>query len=108
MFNEQSLRADIIKTWGPAGAHIDVYDRLLVMAGIPCGSSAVYIDKPAWLDKNTIDEVRRLWNEKNIDNANPRVKAIQLLRDKMELNRDLMDLCKTKEILEKYCLSASS
>ncbi len=28
IFDEKSLREDIIKTWGPAGAHIDVFDRL--------------------------------------------------------------------------------
>ncbi len=28
-FDEQSLRADIIKTWGPAGAHVDVFDMML-------------------------------------------------------------------------------
>lgn len=28
-FSEQSLRISIIKTWGPAGAHIDVFDTLL-------------------------------------------------------------------------------
>lgn len=28
-FSEQSLRLAIIQTWGPAGAHIDVYDTLL-------------------------------------------------------------------------------
>jgi hypothetical protein len=28
-FDEQALRSDIIKQWGPAGAHIDVFDDLL-------------------------------------------------------------------------------
>jgi hypothetical protein len=33
-FNEESLRQDIIATWGPAGAHIDVYDHLLSLARV--------------------------------------------------------------------------
>lgn len=28
-FNEQSLRQAIVNTWGPAGAHADVYDHIL-------------------------------------------------------------------------------
>lgn len=31
MFNEDSLRADIVDKWGPAGAHVDVFDHLLGM-----------------------------------------------------------------------------
>lgn len=33
-FNEQALRDEIVRVWGPAGAHIDVYDMLLKKAGI--------------------------------------------------------------------------
>lgn len=29
LFNENSLRADISKTWGEHGAHIDVFDMML-------------------------------------------------------------------------------
>jgi hypothetical protein len=29
IFNEDTLREEIIRVWGPAGAHIDVYDALL-------------------------------------------------------------------------------
>jgi len=29
-FNEEKLREDIIKTWGPAGAHIEVFDMMRV------------------------------------------------------------------------------
>ena len=29
MFNEDSLRSDIVDKWGPAGAHVDVFDELL-------------------------------------------------------------------------------
>ena len=29
-FSEQTLRQAIVNTWGAAGAHIDVYDHLLV------------------------------------------------------------------------------
>lgn len=29
MFNEESLRRDIIDRWGPAGAHVDVLDTLI-------------------------------------------------------------------------------
>lgn len=32
VFNEQSLRKAIIDTWGPAGAHLDVYDHILRLA----------------------------------------------------------------------------
>jgi len=32
MFNEDSLRADIVKIWGEHGAHIDVYDMIVKMA----------------------------------------------------------------------------
>lgn len=38
IFNEESLRNDIIKTWGKAGAHIEVYDMLLKRA-----KSEVYV-----------------------------------------------------------------
>lgn len=29
MFDEKTLRDEIVKTWGPAGAHIEIYDMLL-------------------------------------------------------------------------------
>ena len=29
MFNEESLRSDIVEKWGPAGAHVDVFDTIL-------------------------------------------------------------------------------
>lgn len=29
VFNEDRLRADIVKTWGEHGAHVEVYDRIL-------------------------------------------------------------------------------
>lgn len=29
IFNEQSLRADIVKQWGEHGAHIDIFDMML-------------------------------------------------------------------------------
>jgi len=29
IFNEQTLREEIVRTWGQAGSHIDAYDRLL-------------------------------------------------------------------------------
>lgn len=32
-FNEQSLRQCIVNTWGPAGAHVDVFDALLSRIG---------------------------------------------------------------------------
>lgn len=32
IFNEQKLRAEIAKTWGEHGAHIEVYDMLLKKA----------------------------------------------------------------------------
>jgi hypothetical protein len=32
VFNEQALRDEIVRVWGPAGAHIDVYDMLLKKA----------------------------------------------------------------------------
>ena len=28
-FNEQALREEIVRTWGPAGAHVDVFDMLV-------------------------------------------------------------------------------
>lgn len=28
-FDEQALRADIIKVWGEFGAHVDVFDQML-------------------------------------------------------------------------------
>ena len=31
-FNEDSLRADIVKVWGEHGAHIDVFDHMLTLA----------------------------------------------------------------------------
>jgi hypothetical protein len=31
-FDEDSLRADIVAKWGPAGAHVDVYDHILKLA----------------------------------------------------------------------------
>lgn len=29
VFNEQALRDEIVRVWGPAGAHVEVYDALL-------------------------------------------------------------------------------
>lgn len=34
IFNEQKLRAEIVKTWGEFGAHIEVYDMLLRKANV--------------------------------------------------------------------------
>lgn len=34
IFNEQKLRAEIAKTWGEHGAHIEVYDMLLNKANV--------------------------------------------------------------------------
>lgn len=29
MFNEKKLRAEIVKQWGPAGAHVELFDNIL-------------------------------------------------------------------------------
>lgn len=34
IFNEQKLRAEMVKTWGEFGAHIEVYDMLLRKANV--------------------------------------------------------------------------
>lgn len=34
IFNEQKLRAEIAKTWGEHGVHIEVYDMLLKKANV--------------------------------------------------------------------------
>jgi hypothetical protein len=34
VFDEQALRSEIVRVWGPAGAHVDVYDVLLSKAGL--------------------------------------------------------------------------
>jgi hypothetical protein len=31
-FNEETLRRDIVCVWGAHGAHVDVYDRLVMLA----------------------------------------------------------------------------
>lgn len=68
IFDEQTLRNEIIKTWGPAGAHIEVYDMLLdrirdcegagrellplmAKAGITPPASFIALDSPkSWMD----------------------------------------------------------
>ena len=37
IFNEDALRREIIRVWGPAGAHIEVYDAVLLRAGLSSG-----------------------------------------------------------------------
>jgi hypothetical protein len=32
MFNEDTLREEIVKVWGEHGAHIEVFDHILAMA----------------------------------------------------------------------------
>ena len=32
MFNEDSLRAEVVKVWGEHGAHIDVLDHIIKLA----------------------------------------------------------------------------
>lgn len=32
-FDEATLRSDIVDKWGPAGAHVDLYDHLVQIAG---------------------------------------------------------------------------
>jgi hypothetical protein len=51
VFNEQALREEIVRTWGPAGAHIDVYDMLLKKAKLSGPPETVYEDE----DRKTID-----------------------------------------------------
>lgn len=31
-FNEDSLRAEIVKVWGEHGAHVEVFDRIVALA----------------------------------------------------------------------------
>lgn len=36
MFNEDTLRVAIVSVWGPAGAHVDVYDHVVRLAKKVC------------------------------------------------------------------------
>jgi hypothetical protein len=43
-FNEMSLRADVIKMWGEAGAHVAVLDHLISAAkAIPSTTEGIFI-----------------------------------------------------------------
>lgn len=46
VFNEGTLRADIVEQWGPAGAHVDVFDHLCRLA-----QQAVNVGKPGPIAK---------------------------------------------------------
>ena len=47
MFNENSLREEIIRVWGPAGAHVDVFDTMLKHLQSEPDPSLVRIDRKA-------------------------------------------------------------
>ena len=51
VFNEQALRAEIVRVWGPAGAHIDVYDVLLSKARLSEPAKTVVEEE----DRKTVD-----------------------------------------------------
>jgi hypothetical protein len=94
-FNEDSLRADIVATWGPAGAHVDVFDHLVRLARVgfaggpgpiesewlPVDGSVIRIDGVLWccqgrswvsLDEDVSLSVDAPWWRKGMLVADPR------------------------------------
>jgi len=77
MFDEKALRKAIVETWGPAGAHVEVFDMLLLRIadceqagrdllpilgknGISCPPSFIALDSPAsWFESIRHRNIRK-------------------------------------------------
>lgn len=60
LFNEVTLREAIVGVWGPAGAHVDVYDHVLKLA------RESHADRRSWASIagdlwNQLENLRGLW-----------------------------------------------
>lgn len=55
-FDEQALRTDIVEKWGPAGAHVDVFDSLVSARQILSDQKAALREEIARLR----EQIRRL------------------------------------------------
>lgn len=54
---------------------------------------------PNWLDQDTISTIKELWNMPNIDNSNPRVKALKLVQQKAKVHGTLLNLSLAADIV---------
>lgn len=55
MFDVQELREDVVKVWGPAGAHVDLLDMLIRKARLHDEVQRQYANLQDWCEKNAPD-----------------------------------------------------
>lgn len=74
----------------------------LISVNVPVISSVAV---PEWLStQHRIDMIKELWNEPNINNSNPRVKAIQLAKSFAKEYGYEIDIKKATEVIRQHCL----
>jgi DNA-binding transcriptional MerR regulator len=88
MFNEKTLREEIIKTWGAHGAHVEVFDAIL--------------------EKNkTLQDERDLYKDSCSNISTNSINLEKKLREQIStLNNKITDLKKENEMLEKVASRA--
>ena len=59
---------------------------------------------PEWLNANIRMQAKTWWNTPNVDNNNPRVKAINLIRDVAKANGETIGIKEADELLKAHCL----
>ena len=85
MFNEQSLYNDIVRVWGPHGAHAEVYKHICEKVGL-----ALSDPEP---EESVEDKIRRIYTE----TGGNKLQTIKRVREET-----LMGLLETKNLVERF------
>ena len=87
---------DILVSVDEAKVIVDFYEKYYSKI-----KTDVTINKPEWLTDEMVNTVRVLWYAPNIDNSNPRVKALKLIQKSAEDAGYTVDIKKADEIIRR-------
>lgn len=62
------------------------------------------VNPPSWLSDRLKSNVKELWNTPNVDNSNPRIKALQLVRSEANSHGYTIDIKKATDIIREFCI----
>lgn len=90
---------DILLSVDEAKVIVDSYEKYYPKIGLD-----VTINRPEWLTDEAINMVKELWSTPNINDSNPRIKALQLIKSFASDAGYTVDIKKADEIIKTYCL----
>lgn len=59
---------------------------------------------PEWLSGKIVLMVKELWDTPNINDSNPRIKAVQLIQREAKEHGYIIDIKKSMEVIRQHCL----